>query len=140
MWPELWAYGIAELGHSLVRPKELEAEATNETYAEVGHRAGERADMQFGDQSPITITKPHQPHYHYWVPIGVTIGVRAEEGVGQSQAWRSLDKDFGGCVLPRVQRELLSIKCQNIRSPANSATTPLALHVHTPSSPTWPSS
>ena len=46
MWPELWAYGIAELGHSLVRPKELEAEATNETYAEVGHRAGERADMQ----------------------------------------------------------------------------------------------
>ena len=136
MWPELWAYGIAELGHSLVRPKELEAEATNETYAEVGHRAGERADMQSEDHSPITITKPHQPHYHYWVPIGV----RAEEGVGQSQAWRSLDKDFGGCVLPRVQRELLSIKCQNIRSPANSATTPLALHVHTPSSPTWPSS
>ena len=78
MWPELWAYGIAELGHSLVRPKELEAEATNETYAEVGHRAGERADMQSEDHSPITITKPHQPHYHYWVPIGV----RAEEGVG----------------------------------------------------------
>lgn len=84
MWPELWAYGIAELGHSLVRPKELEAEATNETYAEVGHRAGESADMQY--QSPITITKPHQPHYHYWVPIGVG----RKEGVGQSElseAW-----------------------------------------------------
>ena len=84
MWPELWAYGIAELGHSLVRPKELEAEATNETYAEVGHRAGETADMQTEDHSPITKPSRINPTTIIgWVPIGV----RAEEGVGQSQAW-----------------------------------------------------